>query len=249
MILDHASILTVVSTCKHLSVCVHRQTTPVHLITRSCVEMWRKATCPWESRSPSSEYEDCWFNSQCVQCAHINHVENVTCSEHSNSSEGHIKSKIAYFVEGISYAFTTIQSCSQTPRESRTPLELKPHLSHSHHSFWWSSKVICNLPFLHNLGFLLRPISLPLAAIFNCVFKKKSHVVVTGAVYLCVLCIIITFASVHLRVCLKRILVNLSETSKCSCLSPWWTSFSDVYHDLFFNSGASQKKNIKGWRD
>lgn len=176
-----------------------------------------------------------------VQCAHINHVQNFTCSEHSNSSEGHIKSKIAYFVERISYAFTTIQSCSQTPRELRLPLELKPHLSHSHNSFWWSSKVIRNLPFLHNLGFLLGP--------FHCCLwlyltVQESHVgVVTGAVYLCVLCIIITFASVHLRVCLKRILVNLSETSKCSCLSPWWMSCSDVYHDLLFNSGASQKKH------
>lgn len=204
--------------------------------------MWRKATCPEESRPPSWECGASWFTSQRVQ--HIKRVQNFTCSEHSNSSEGHIKSKIAYFVERISYVFTTIQSCSQTPRESRPPLELKPHLDHSHNSSWWSSKVIRKLPSLHDLGFLLGPLH---CCLWLYLTVQESHVaVVTGAVYLRALCIIVTFASVHLRVCLKRISVNLSETSKCSCLSLLDERAVPMFIMTCFSTQGLHKKKHQG---
>ncbi len=50
-----------------------------------------------QGRSPVKEYEGRWFNSQCMQFAHINHVVVYTCGGHLNSSEGRIKSRRAYF--------------------------------------------------------------------------------------------------------------------------------------------------------
>lgn len=46
----------------------------------------------------------------------------------------------------ISSAFTFIQSCTQIPEESRPALELSPHPSRCHNSYWRSSSTP-NLPF------------------------------------------------------------------------------------------------------
>lgn len=120
-------------------------------------------------------------------------------------------------------------------------------------SIKWAARQMWNER-LSQLVLLQSTFSLPLH-IHLWVDKFTLRVVTVAASDITLMCMFVRFLHYHnLSVCVRECVCAWNSWWICQRLqssrrlSHWWTSCSDVYRDLLFNSGASQK-NIKGWRD